>query len=238
MMEVLVAAVLVWAAVFKFRSGSQRSALGKSALGKSALSKLVGRHRVATAFRIIGVVELGLAAGMLVPAGKWAASAWFLGLTGYLLWARVAAPDSSCGCLSEKFAPVGFRAIARAVVLAGAVFLPWQAAIPVAVLVVLLSAELDAYWLVPLRRLKVRMAHPLGNTEFHIPVASTVQQLHRSQVYQSAYPLLRSDVLDTWDEGEWRILTYSAERDGERATAVFAVPRDRFDPEAVRFALA
>lgn len=233
-MEVLVAAVLVWAAVFKFRGGSQRSALGK----------LVGKQRTAAVFRVIGVVEIGLAAGLLVPnpVGKWAAFAWFLGLLGYLLWARVAAPDSSCGCLSEKFAPVGVRAIARSLVLAGAVVtadaLPWYAVFPTAVVIVLLSAELDGYWLVPLRRLKVKLLHPLGNTEFHIPVTSTVQQLHRSQVYQSAYPLLRSDVLDAWDEGEWRILTYSAERDGERATAVFAVPRDRYEPEAVRFALA
>ncbi|RSM67718.1 hypothetical protein DMH04_48185 [Kibdelosporangium aridum] len=233
-MEVLVAAVLVWAAVFKFRGGSQRSALGK----------FVGKHRVATVFRVIGVVEIGLAVGLLVPnpVGKWAAFAWLLGLLGYLLWARVAAPDSSCGCLSEKFAPVGVRAIARSLALAGTVivaeFLPWYAAFPAAVVIVLLSAELDGYWLVPLRRLKVKLLHPLGNTEFHIPVASTVQQLHRSQVYQSAYPLLRSDVLDTWDEGEWRILTYSAERDGERATAVFAVPRDRYEPDSVRFALA
>lgn len=233
-MEVLVAAVLVWAAVFKFRGGSQRS----------ALSKIVGKHRVATVFRIIGGAEVLLAAGLLVPnpVGKWAAFAWFLGLLGYLSWARVAEPDSSCGCLSDKFAPVGVRSLARAVVLAGMVvtadLFPWYAAIAGAVAIVVLSAELDGYWLVPLRRWKVKLLHPLGNTEFHIPVTSTVQQLHKSQVYQSAYPLLRSDVLDTWDEGEWRILTYSAERDGERATAVFAVPRDRYDPEAVRFALA
>ncbi|MFB9306640.1 MauE/DoxX family redox-associated membrane protein [Kibdelosporangium philippinense] len=156
-MEVLVAAVLLWAAVFKLRGGSKRSALGK----------LVGKHRTKTAFRIIGVVEIGLAISLPVPAGKWAVAAWFLGLFGYLMWARVAAPDSSCGCLSDKFAPVGMRAIVRSLVLAGAVFLPWQA-VMAAVAIVLLSAE----------------------------------------------------------------------RDGERATAVFAVPLQRDEPEAVRFALA
>ncbi|ALG12909.1 MauE/DoxX family redox-associated membrane protein [Kibdelosporangium phytohabitans] len=233
-MDVLVAAVLVWAAVFKLRGGSQRSALAKA----------VGKDRVDTVFRIVGGVEIGLAAGLLLtgPIGAWAVFAWFVGLFGYLLWARVAEPESSCGCLSDKYAPVGARALARAAVLAAmavtAELSPWYAAFPGAAVIVLLSAELDEYWLVPLRRLKVKLRHPLGNKEFHIPVTSTVQQLHKSQVYQSAYPLLRSDVLDTWDEGEWRILTYSAERDGERATAVFAVPRDRYEPESVRFALA
>jgi hypothetical protein len=230
-MKVLVAGVLVWAAVFKFRGGSQRS----------ALSRLVGKERVVAAFRVIGVVELVLAAALFTPVGQWATFAWFLGMLGYLSWAKVAEPESSCGCLSEKFAPVGVRALARALLLAGMVvtadLLPWYSVFPAAVFVFLLSAELDDYWLFPLRRLKVRLRHPLAGGEFAIPVTSTVQQLHKSATYQSVYPILRSDLLDTWDEGEWRILTYSAERDGERATAVFAVPRDRYEPEAVRFAL-
>jgi hypothetical protein len=231
-MKVLVAGVLVWAAVFKFRGGSQRS----------ALSRLVGKERVVAAFRVIGAVELVLAAALFTPVGQWATFAWFLGMLGYLSWAKVAEPESSCGCLSEKYAPVGVRALARAVLLAGMVvtadLLPWYSVFPAAVLVFLLSAELDDYWLLPLRRLKVRLRHPLAGGEFAVPVASTVQQLQKSVTYQSVYPILRSDLLDTWDEGDWRILTYSAERDGERATAVFAVPRDRYEPEAVRFALA
>jgi hypothetical protein len=231
-MKVLLAGVLVWAAVFKFRGGSQRS----------ALSRLVGKERVVAAFRVIGAVELVLAAALFTPVGQWVTFAWFLGMLGYLSWAKLAAPESSCGCLSEKYAPVGIRALARAVLLAGMVvtadLLPWYSVFPAAVLVLLLSAELADYWLLPLRRLKVRLRHPLAGGEFAVPVASTVQQLQKSTTYQSVYPILRSDLLDTWDEGEWRILTYTAERDGERATAVFAVPRDRYEPEAVRFALA
>jgi hypothetical protein len=230
-MKVLVAGVLVWAAVFKFRGGSQRS----------ALSRLVGKERVVAAFRVIGLVELVLAAALFTPVGQWVTFAWFLGMLGYLSWAKVAAPESSCGCLSEKYTPVGVRALARAVLLAGMVatadLLPWYSVFPAAVLVFVFSAELDDYWLLPLRRLKVRLRHPLAGGEFAVPVTSTVQQLQKSTTYQSVYPILRSDLLDTWDEGEWRILTYSADRDGERATAVFAVPRDRYEPEAVRFAL-
>lgn len=233
-MEVLVAGVLVWAAVFKIRGGSPRS----------ALSRLVGKDRLVLVFRLIGVLEFALAVWVLLPGpvGNWLAFAWFLGLLGYLAWARVAAPDESCGCLSEKYVPVGKRALARAILLAVVVvtaeFLPWYTVFAAAALVVVLSAELDDYWLLPLRCWRVKLRHPLAGGEFVVPVASTVQQLHKSQTYQSVYPILRSDLLDSWDEGDWRILTYSAERDGERATAVFAVPRDRYEPDSVRFALA
>lgn len=224
----VVAAVLLWAAAVKFRGTPRRS----------ALARLVGKERVTTAFRVIGVVEVLLVASLLVT--PWPTAVWFVGLTGYLVWARTAAPEESCGCLSEKHTPVGVRSIARAVLLAVLVLLsttdPWLLAAELAAVVVL-SAELDAYWLLPLRRLKVRLTHPLAGG-FHVPVASTVQQLHKSQAYQSVYPLLRSDLLDTWDEGEWRILTYSADRDGDRVTAVFAVPRDRYEPAAVKVALA
>jgi hypothetical protein len=240
--SVLLAVVLLWAAVFKFRGGSQRSALGK----------LVGKERLVLAFRVIGAVEFVLAVSLLVSIAAWPVFVWCLGMLGYLAWARVAAPDSSCGCLSEKFTPVGVRALLRAGFLAVAAFIagPWISAfaghpfaaaallLGEAAVVVGLSAELDGYWLLPLRRLRVRLRHPLAGERFDIPVASTVQQLHKSVAYQSVYPLLRSDLLDTWDEGEWRILTYSADRDGERATAVFAVPKSRYEPEAVRVALA
>jgi hypothetical protein len=224
----VVAVVLLWAAVVKLRGTPRRS----------ALARLVGKERVAAAFRVIGVVEVLLVASLLVT--PWPAAVWFVGLTGYLVWARTAAPEESCGCLSEKHTPVGVRSIARAVLLAALALVATTDLLLLTVevaVIVSLSAELDAYWLLPLRRLKVRLTHPLAG-EFHVPVTSTVQQLHKSQAYQAVYPLLRSDLLDTWDEGEWRILTYSADRDGDRVTAVFAVPRDRYEPAAVKVALA
>lgn len=224
---IVVAVVLLWAAAFKFRADPSRS----------ALKRIVGKHRVTLAFRVIGVLEILLAVSLLVT--PWATAAWFVALTGYLVWARKAAPDASCGCLSEKHTPASIRSIARAVILVGLTFVTnTELLVAGAVAVALLSPELDGYWLVPLRRLKVRIRHPLAGGEFRVPVASTVQQLQKSPAYQSVYPLLRSDLLETWDEGEWRILTYTADRDGERATAVFAVPTTRYEPEAVRVALA
>jgi hypothetical protein len=108
-----------------------------------------------------------------------------------------------------------------------------------ALVCVALSGELDRYWLRPLRRLKVRLTHPLGATagSFEVPLASTVQQLLRSPAYRSVGELLRSDVLDHWDEGEWRFLSYTAAYAGRPATAVFAVPLPRYEPDAVNVAV-
>jgi hypothetical protein len=83
----------------------------------------------------------------------------------------------------------------------------------------------------------LRRRHPLAGRAFEVPLASTVQQLHKSDAYRAVVELLRSDLLDSWDEGEWRLLTYSARRDTGPATAVFAVPRLRYNPELVRVAL-
>jgi hypothetical protein len=99
----------------------------------------------------------------------------------------------------------------------------------------LLSPEADHEWLLPLRRLYARMRpHPLAGLAYDLPLASTLRQLEASDAYRGIGTRLRSDVLEHWDEGEWRIVCYHA--DGHR-TAVFAVPRLRYDPDAVRIAL-
>jgi hypothetical protein len=107
-----------------------------------------------------------------------------------------------------------------------------------AMVFVALSAELDRYWLMPLRRLKVRLTHPLaGTASFEVPLAATQQQLLRSTAYQQVNPYLRSDIRDHWDEGDWRFVSYTASYDERPATAVFAVPRLRYEPDEVRVAL-
>ena len=61
---------------------------------------------------------------LLAPPAHWtesvAATALATGFLGYLAYARLAAPESSCGCLSTRRAPVTWRSFARAGVLAGA----------------------------------------------------------------------------------------------------------------------
>lgn len=253
----LVGAVLLWAGLVKLL-GRRAAAVAR----RSALSRLVGKERVVPAFRLVGSVELVLGGLLLAPpvstAEAGAATVLGVGFLGYLGYARRVAPDSSCGCLSDKPTPVRWRGIVRAAVLVAASGFALTAdtrwfdavrdrpavatgALAVEALAVLgLSAELDGYWLLPLRRLRVRLSHPLRGTAgsgFDVPVLSSVQQLTNSPAYQAVGAALRSDLLDTWDEGEWRILNYSASHHDRPATAVFAVPRLRYEPTAVRAVL-
>jgi hypothetical protein len=251
----LVGAVLVWAGALKL-FGHRAPVLA----GRSALPRLVGKDRAVPAYRTVGSVELGIGAVLVLPpmlvAEAVLATVLCLGLLGYLAYARAVAPESPCGCFGYSPARVRWRGFARAAALTVASGLAilgsswWGVALasrPLAVVVVLaveasavvaLSAELDSYWLLPLRRQRVRWRHPLaGSGRFDVPVASSVHQLMRSPAYRAAGGWLRSDLLDGWDEGEWRILSYSACGEGRPATAVFAVPRLRYEPADVKAAL-
>jgi hypothetical protein len=246
----LVGGVLVWASAVKLFART-----APLAARRSALSTVVGKERVVGVYRLVGGVELAVGALLLLPpvypAEAVAALVLCLGMLGYLGYARIVAPESSCGCLGEKHAPVRWRSFARAgllVVASGfAVYASdWWVVRPLGTLMVLviglaaivaLSPELDRRWLLPLRRLRLRISHPLAGREFDVPLESTVQQLHKSPAYRSVADVLRSDVLESWDEGEWRILTYSASGESGPATAVFAVPRLRYEPDVVKVAL-
>jgi hypothetical protein len=251
----LVGAVLAWAGGAKLLGRN-----ADTAARRSALNRLVGKDRAVRAHRAVGSVEVGVGAALLLPPALAAeallATVLCVGLLGYLAYARAVAPDSSCGCLGDRHTPVRWRSFARAAVLLLASALatlgrPWWAVAvasrpfpAIAVLlveacaVVALSAELDRHWLLPLRRLRVRRRHPLATSAgFEVPVASSVHQLMRSPAYREAGGWLRSDLLDHWDEGEWRILSYSASYRRRPATAVFAVPRLRYEPARVKAVL-
>lgn len=243
-LAVLVGGVLVWAAAVKL--------LGRDAeiaARRSGLSRVAGADHALAAYRAVGGIELAIGALLLlppvVPAEAWAAAVLSAGMLGYLSYLRLVAPESSCGCLGAKHAPVRWRGFARAGVLllasVGAAYSvhAWAGGLVVGgvVLIVVLSPELDSRWLFPLRRWRLRHRHPLAGRGFEIPLESTVQQLEKSHAYRSVVELLRSDLLDHWDEGDWRLLTYSARRESGPATAVFAVPRLRYDPDLVRVAL-
>lgn len=245
--------VLIWASTVKF--GPKAPAAAR----RSALRRLVGESRVVPVYRAVGVLELVLGALLVLPpvlvVEAYLALALSAGMVAYLAYAKRKAPESGCGCLGDKQTPVRGRAFARAgllVVAAGlaawstawwpltlvAWSLPWLAvAVLEAAAVVALSPELDHRWLLPLRRWRVRMSHPLGKVALGVPVESSVQQLQRSDAYRSVVENLRSDLLESWDEEDWRILTYSAEKDGAPATVVFAVPLDGYRPADIRVAL-
>lgn len=245
--------VLIWSSTVKF--GRRAPAVAR----RSALRKLVGERYVVPAYRAVGGVELALGAVLVLPpvlvVEACLAVALSVGMAAYLTFAKLKAPESGCGCLGDKQTPVRGRAFARVgVLLAAGVLAAWSAAwwpaalgerpaawlavvVVEASAVVALSPELDHRWLLPLRRWRVRLSHPLGTVPVAIPLESSIHQLQRSDAYRSVVENLRSDLLDSWEEGDWRILTYSADQDGVAATAVFAVPLKDYRPEDIRVAL-
>jgi hypothetical protein len=227
---------------------------------RSALPRLVGQHRAYAAYRATGGLELLVAAALLLPpwwsADAVAAGALATGFVGYLTYAKLAAPDSSCGCLGSTAVPVSWRSLARAgllVVASASILLAddgWPAAVsddPVAAgavfvaelaVFVLVSPELDRRWLLPLRQAYVRWTHPLAGADpTVVPLAATVQQLVRSPAYGAVADALRSDIRDHWDDGDWRFVCYTAEHGETEGLAVFAIPLGQYEPEAVRVAI-
>jgi hypothetical protein len=165
------------------------------------------------------------------------------GFLGYLGYARVTAPGASCGCTARDDGPVGVRAFARAaVVAAGGVAVvpaghPWWVTAPrhpaatgccaLVAVAGLMALSADRRWRMPWRRLRLRLTgHPLTGTRqgtpaaARVPVAATVELLEHSLAWQSTSPLVRSALLDHWDEDGWRILQYA----GVHARGVAARP--------------
>jgi hypothetical protein len=247
----VIAAWLAWSGGFKV--------LGRTAplaAASSALRTLLGQRWALPAFRAVGVAELAVAVAVLVPpnlATRLAPIGLSLCFLGYLAYARVADPKSSCGCSSARPSPIGWRNFANAgLLLALSVFALlgggfWLGALSVeaipvlsaqALAVVSLNGQFDRYWLMPLRRLKVRLTHPLAAaTTDAVPLHATVQTLERSPAFQTVGRALRSDVVESWEEGEWRLVRYTARFKDRPASAVFAVPRGRDEPDRVKVAV-
>jgi hypothetical protein len=180
-----------------------------------------------------------------------AAAALAVGFTGFLIYSKIVVPEASCGCMKASAKPVGSRAIARALLLLATALLAttattgwWSARAGLAVLLIeaaafaMLSAELDQYWLLPLRRFRIRLSHPYaGTASDHTPLAATQRRVLLSPAYRAVDGMLRSDIHDYWDDEDWRFLSYAARYDGRRATAVFAVPHHDSAPESIRVAV-
>jgi hypothetical protein len=243
----LIGLLLLWSSYGKFADPKQAE--------RTALPRLVGESRAITAYRGVAGIEALIALGLLLPP-VWtvealAAAALAAGFTGFLIYSKIVVPEASCGCMTASARPVGGRAIARALLLlataAVAAFAStgwWSAGAGVLVLVVeaaafaMLSAELDRYWLLPLRRFRIRLSHPYaGTASDDTPLAATQRRVLLSPAYRAVDGLLRSDIHDYWDDEEWRFVSYAARYDDRRATAVFAVPHQDSTPEAIRVAV-
>ncbi|MET7761499.1 MauE/DoxX family redox-associated membrane protein [Streptomyces sp. NPDC005336] len=216
--------------------------IARQAAGTALARLLRGGGRAAAALRVLGAVELLLAAALMGLPVIWApgaaAAVLGAGFLGYLGYARAAAPGSSCGCTAHDTAPITWRAFVRAAaVLAGGVAAalaeqPWWTvaarqpgaalcwALATAAGLAALSAGPGRRWLIPLRRLRLRLAgHPLAGTRAPaaVPVAATVELLENSRAWQHASPVVRSALLDHWDDGGWRILQFAGVHGGGEA---------------------
>jgi hypothetical protein len=99
-----------------------------------------------------------------------------------------------------------------------------------------LSRDLDRVWM-PLRRLRVRVfGTPLpSGPGGRVPVEASVELLERSLAWQASSPIVRSGLLDSWDEGGWRVLRYAgvhAAAGGARPVNVLFALDDRATTDA------
>jgi hypothetical protein len=225
----------------------------------SALVRILNDGRKATwALRATGIAELLVAAGLLAvpvsPVPATAGTALGAGFVAYLGYARVSAPESSCGCTARDTGPVSWRSFVRAglVVLGGVLALAdrtawWTQAArsplgSAAVLVLAaaaltaVSSDLDHLWLVPLRKARIKVfGHPLTGGAADVPVEASVQLLERSMAWVAASPVVRSGLIDHWDADGWRFLQYAGVHETPQGSArpvtvLFSLdPRDTID---------
>ena len=189
-------------------------------------------RRATLALRTVGAVELAIAAALLavpttVVPGV-ATAVLGAGFTAYLGYAKATAPKSSCGCSARDEGPIGWRAFTRAglVVVGGLAAAPAHTAwwsqisrhpatsavfVVVAAAVLLgLSTDVDRLWLMPLRKLRIRVfGNPLTGSGEHVPVVASVELLEHSLAWVAAAPIVRSALLDHWDDDGWRILRFA-----------------------------
>ena len=199
----------------------------------TVLVRVLGNgHRAAYALRAVGAAELAVAAALLaVPTAVVPGVATALlgaGFTGYLGYAKATAPESSCGCSARDEGPIGARSFVRAglVLVGGAAAAtagsPWWTQISrrpgwsvlvvavAAAVLLAVSTDLDQVWL-PLRRLRLRVfGTPLpAGSGGRVPVEASVELLEHSLAWQASAPIVRSALLDSWDDEGWRVLRFA-----------------------------
>jgi len=197
-------------------------------------------RRATLALRLVGAAEVAVAIGLLTApeATVSGATAAVLGVgfIAYLGYAKATAPESSCGCSARNEGPIGWHAFTRAglVVALGLLALAADAAwwsqiaahpvasvvfVLVAAAVLLLLSDAEDTWLLPVRRLRLKVfGHPLTGSGAQVPLAASVELLERSFAWHAASPVVRSALLDHWDEDGWRILRFTGVYEGRSGT--------------------
>lgn len=224
--------------------------VARQAAGTALVRILNDGRRATLVLRSTGIAELLVAAGLLAAPATVvpgvAATALGAGFVGYLGYARVTAPESSCGCTARNNGPITWRAFVRAglVVAGGAVAIGARTAwwthtgrhplasvafvAVVAAVLVAVSSDMDHLWLLPMRRARLKvLGHPLIGFGDHVPVAASVELLERSLAWVAASPVVRSSLIDHWEADGWRFLQFAGVHEVEGAarpvTVLFAV---------------
>lgn len=253
----LVGAILLWAGMPKLLSSGVAETVGSSAL----TLLLNGEKRAVVTYRVTGIMEIGVAALLLLPPfWKWEmglAVALAGAFVAYLLYSHKVAPERPCGCLGGfgSEVAISWRGLTRAglLVLFGVLGLmaqsfwfaalafgaPWSFGIIVLemALLLILSPELDKVWTRYTRRALWRLrARRIDYASAEAPFEKTLRRLKGSEPFGTLSGILRSGPRDWWREGAWSFLSFDAEYEGSIATAVFAVPV-REDPDWIRAAV-
>ncbi|MEU4578685.1 MULTISPECIES: MauE/DoxX family redox-associated membrane protein [Nonomuraea] len=223
--------LLVLGTVAKFsvvRSGREPGELAR--LGPAVL--MPGRLQQ-PALLLCGVVELVLAAGLLVsahPLFRWGTVTFFALSTYVLLELRRRRPDAGCGCFGEvSSAPVGLRSIGRTVVLTGMALMAvwagtpgwtafaepaWGFTLAGAAVLAVLSPEIDE--LVDRARHRAPCEQRRGPQE-----GVSLARLKSSGTWRAhAAQLAATEPYDSWRELCWRFFAF---QNHERDDVVFAV---------------
>lgn len=247
-MDLMEVQIPVLAAMLLIASGTKaaqlvRRAAADEAFGPTALFPVTARRPVAIA---LCAIELCLGIGLILTADEHgsalsakgiriASVLLFVVATAALIELRATRPDVGCGCFGDfSRTPVGFRALARAALLAiaalvtltlGPVQVPqtWRAS---AGLVGILFAELllIAALSPEIGEGLIRLGYSEPCELQVVPSQRTLSALHRSKQWRVYSPLVASDApADVWRELCWRYVVYPARHHDRQADLVFAV---------------
>jgi len=241
----IVGVLFLWAGIWKVFFPAARQVAAQS-----ALASVLGRPRRAqTAYLVVGVGEIAVAALLLLPPSRWwamrLATVFAVGFVGYLGLAWRIAPDKPCGCMGGRATKISRRSLARAGVLLVLTLIGWASrefwgaallAAPWSAL--LIAAEVLTLWLlspefgwtgVRFEKRLIRWARlRLDPSCTH--VAHNWDQLERSLRRTVAFQeLVRrgarvGTTTDRWREGCWSYIACEANYEDRPATVVFAVP--------------
>ena len=206
---------------------------------QTALAGVFGGTRLLLAWRTITIAEL--AVGALAVTRLWTPwssvplAALMLATTAYTIWARRAAPESTCGCMgSTSRYGVSNRTIVRnaafAILALVSVFssAQWPAISRHPLVVLAIFAEVVVCGLQFPEIRAVFGAERALTVETcasaPIPAIETLRSLRRTDIWNVARVYLKSaEPGQEWRQGCWRYFTFPAEYSGERAVAVFSV---------------